>query len=420
MSANIGLSIFLSGVLNQLWSLVNTVQIIVITYMFSILMPVNAELLLLSLMKLTNLDIISTEVAINWIFDFPHTDPLNERFNRAGYESSNFFIELGPFFFIISVFFLIILPLRFLMIKALTCLPDSSYIKRKLTRNVQIKMTVLRFLLEGCIELGISYMLCVLQVKARNFEHFWEGFSTTSAILTLILSLATPVYLFFVVQKYHANPESEENKKEFAQLFTHLKPKNKQALLVSVVFLARRMLMVFIITILPKARNVQINIMLVSALLVMGYTTYVKPYLSQKENLQETLNEVNVVLASYHLFCFTEFVVDPVQRSRIGYSLITLIIVNIIYNCAMMSVTIVKEFKREVKRRYHQYLVYLDEREKRNQRQFWEEAEKRGFYPQLKFFNKQGIRTHNVPERLHAIIEAKADQKEKSENKAKV
>lgn len=216
MSANIGLSIFLSGVLNQLWSLVNTVQIIVITYMFSILMPVNAELLLLSLMKLTNLDIISTEVAINWIFDFPHTDPLNERFNRAGYESSNFFIELGPFFFIISVFFLIILPLRFLMIKALTCLPDSSYIKRKLTRNVQIKMTVLRFLLEGCIELGISYMLCVLQVKARNFEHFWEGFSTTSAILTLILSLATPVYLFFVVQKYHANPESEENKKEFA------------------------------------------------------------------------------------------------------------------------------------------------------------------------------------------------------------
>lgn len=123
--------------------------------------------------------------------------------------------------------------------------------------------------------------------------------------------------------------------------------------------------MVYVITILPKARNVQINIMLVSSLLVMGYTTYVKPYVSRKANLQETLNEVNVVLASYHLFCFTEFVYDPYWRSKIGYSLITLIIVNIIYNCAMMSVTIVKEIKRETKKRYHQYLVYLDKREKR-------------------------------------------------------
>ena len=215
MSANIGLSIFLSGVLNQLWSLVNTVQIIVITYMFSVLMPQNAELLLLSLMKLTNLDIIKTEVAINWVFNFPTTAPLNLRFEQAGYESSNFFIELGPLLFIISGFFLIILPVRFLFLKVLTCLPDS-YIKRKLTKNLQIKMTVLRFLLEGCIELGISYMLCLLQLKARNFEHFWEGFSTVSAIITLVLSLATPLYLAYVVRKYHADPKSEQNQKQFS------------------------------------------------------------------------------------------------------------------------------------------------------------------------------------------------------------
>ena len=72
--------------------------------------------------------------------------------------------------------------------------------------------------------------------------------------------------------------------------------------------------MVLIITLLPTQRNIQINMQLVCTLFMMSYSAYVLPFNSKVLNYQEIVNEITVLLASYHLFCFTEWVYDLPTR----------------------------------------------------------------------------------------------------------
>ena len=61
--------------------MINTLQMIVLTVLFSGDMPENAKQILIDIMKLTNLDIINSEDLLNSIFAFKaEASPLNERF----------------------------------------------------------------------------------------------------------------------------------------------------------------------------------------------------------------------------------------------------------------------------------------------------------------------------------------------------
>ena len=52
-------------------------------------------------MQLCNLSLIDTDDIINEMFAFEPTKALNEQFEHAGYDSTNFFILLGIFLFMI-------------------------------------------------------------------------------------------------------------------------------------------------------------------------------------------------------------------------------------------------------------------------------------------------------------------------------
>ena len=108
--------------------------------------------------------------------------------------------------------------------------------------------------------------------------------------------------------------------------------------------------MVLVLTLLPTQRNIQINFQLVSTLFVMSYTTYVLPFSVMKSNYMETMNEIIVLLASYHLFVFTEWVYDLDQRYRMGWSLVTLVIGLLVVNIAILAHTILKEAFSKMKR----------------------------------------------------------------------
>ena len=70
-----------------------------------------------AIMRLTNLDVVNTEPFLTSLFTFrSEAEPLSEIFNEAGYESSNFIIELGLLFCII-VFFGVLAFIRICLIK---------------------------------------------------------------------------------------------------------------------------------------------------------------------------------------------------------------------------------------------------------------------------------------------------------------
>jgi hypothetical protein len=46
----------------------------------------------------------------------------------------------------------------------------------------------------------------------------------------------------------------------------------------------------------------------------------------------EFFNEATILLCCYHIFCFTNFVDDPIMRYNVGFSLIVSTALNIVVN----------------------------------------------------------------------------------------
>ena len=60
-SANLVLSFFTAGLLQYLWGLINTLQLIMLTALFDVQMPENAEMIMFMFLKLCSLDFIESE-----------------------------------------------------------------------------------------------------------------------------------------------------------------------------------------------------------------------------------------------------------------------------------------------------------------------------------------------------------------------
>ena len=87
-----------------------------LTVLFSVKMPVNCYQVMISIMKLTNLDIIPVEDLIQSFFNFQvDTSPLSDVFEEAGYESSNFLMELGALL-VIMICSVLLYILRFIIL----------------------------------------------------------------------------------------------------------------------------------------------------------------------------------------------------------------------------------------------------------------------------------------------------------------
>ena len=137
---------------------------IVLTVLFAINMPSNCYRIMIAIMKLTNLDIVETEDILNQIFTFHvETKPISAVFKEAGYESSNFIIELGPLFLIICISSIIYL-LRMILLKLVEKCGDNC-LTRKLQNRIQLSVIIVRFLLESCIELGLVALIATVMVS---------------------------------------------------------------------------------------------------------------------------------------------------------------------------------------------------------------------------------------------------------------
>ena len=100
-SANIAMSLLIAGMLQYLWGLINTLQMVVLTSLFTRLeIPLNADSMMVMMLKLCSLEFISTEDIYAFLFDFRDTDSfgsiadeegnLTSKWEEAGFEGSNF------------------------------------------------------------------------------------------------------------------------------------------------------------------------------------------------------------------------------------------------------------------------------------------------------------------------------------------
>ena len=61
----------------------------------------------------------------------------------------------------------------------------------------------MRFLLESCLEIGLSAMITVLMMDSqKSFANFWEGVSTALAFISLLILLIAPFYQSIAIYQF--------------------------------------------------------------------------------------------------------------------------------------------------------------------------------------------------------------------------
>jgi len=135
------------------------------TVLFSVKMPKNATSVLIMIMQLINLDLVD-ETVMQETFGFTPTAPFNAIFWEAGFDTTTFWIEIGPILLIVfsfGVFVVLRELLRYIFKKYPMSNSVVDFIKKKI-KKIKYKVIIVRFLLEGCIELGLSALICVLSL----------------------------------------------------------------------------------------------------------------------------------------------------------------------------------------------------------------------------------------------------------------
>ena len=105
MAGTFALSLIMAASLNQLWSMMNGLQLAVHLPLFSSKFPANAGFLLVFLIDIATFDMLPEEV-IDFFFDFPDKDPYNEAFEATRYESMYAVENLGICFMLINFYLL--------------------------------------------------------------------------------------------------------------------------------------------------------------------------------------------------------------------------------------------------------------------------------------------------------------------------
>ena len=144
-----------------------------LTSLFKLNLPSNASRIMTTVMNLCAAEFIDTDSAFEFIFEFRETDVFQSRINadgdeksayaNAGYDSSIFFVLLGPIFFIL-IFDTFLTTFKRIL-RLMTCRMGENCSTRYLRRRTKYILFSIRFVLESCLETGLSAMICVLMIE---------------------------------------------------------------------------------------------------------------------------------------------------------------------------------------------------------------------------------------------------------------
>lgn len=201
--------------------MINTIQMIMLTALFVIALPSNAQTLMFSLLRMSNLDIMKTEELHRNLFGATEQEPFNAIFDTAGYETTNFFIESGTLVFVFVTFILFTALKALLRFATRKC--GKNCLTKRLRKREHLNVSIVRFLLEGCLDLGLVSTIALLK---------WHGnfsFAEFTAIVLLVVLFITPFYILWAACKFRKSTaddfdedEAEEVKLKYAKLFTNL------------------------------------------------------------------------------------------------------------------------------------------------------------------------------------------------------
>jgi len=118
------------------------------------------------------------------------------------------------------------------------------------------------------------------------------------------------------------------------------------------VFLVKRLILAVCVVFLKEMPFLQIQVVVFMLSLDLIYTGQVQPFASKFLNRMEMINNVFILLCSYYLFLFTEFVPSPEAKFNLGWSLVAVYWICIVFNTAVLVFIAIRNAYRKLRRRY--------------------------------------------------------------------
>lgn len=306
------INIFITGSLQQLWSAINTQQIIVLLPLFNVLMPANAAYFFSFIMLIASFDIFPVEEYYDDWFGMEPVDPLDQNFDSLGFESMYFMHNLGSFMIAVVLFpvFVLFYYSLFLCKKSVRAMATQEYVQRKIFWSHSI-----RTLYETYSMICICAMINSMHLR---FNNFGAALSSIMAISMGVLCFALPFRILQILCSKFDTLNETKVKESIGELYVELNLEGgKMVLLYPFFFFLRRFLLT--VTIIYQDKLIwQVGCLAAQVIAVVILIGRVDVFADKNKYRVETFNEVIIMMMLYLTMCFSDFVPEPTTRETVG------------------------------------------------------------------------------------------------------
>ena len=243
MAGTFALSLIMAASLNQLWSMMNGLQLAVHLPLFSSKFPANAGFLLVFLIDIATFDMLPEEVP-EFFFDFPQSKPYNMAFEETRYGSMYAIENLGTCFMLINVYLI-----QCVIWAICYCFKgNSKCANRTYTRYTKMLFwgSIMRLFFEGYLEICLSVFVSLTDLE-------WEGknysviFNNIFSLITSFILAGLPIFIAVFYPCHLDKLDEEEFTEKYGNIYEGLvlsKSKEKRliALFYPFWFVTRRLI----------------------------------------------------------------------------------------------------------------------------------------------------------------------------------
>lgn len=238
-----------------------------------------------------------------------------------------------------AVVFTLVLAAVVLIIVLLSILVKNNRKVQNLYRLMKKKLfwsVLIRSKLEHFLMLSIAYSIKMRALSKHNFEGAALSAYSIGVVMLLII---TPFLTRHFLNRRFENGEIQtpEFYVKYSPWLLHVDFDRKPALLSTVIFMLRRIGLAIIIVFFSSMNWLQRQLIIALCTATLAYTLAVRPFREGFHNALEVCNEMLILLNSYFMILYSNFIVDDHTRYVTGWANIVVMTALVLVNVLVMS-----------------------------------------------------------------------------------
>ncbi|TNV86252.1 hypothetical protein FGO68_gene12117 [Halteria grandinella] len=324
-------TLFLSALINLIWSMLNDLSIMISLTMISISIPGIAQSFMNIMLQFVYLDILQTDLWLKPFFASEKDDDgnlledegLNEYFEQQGYQSMQSLKNLGStLIFSISLIALFTGYLFFIMLGNIHSSVEKGqqYLQKKLFWNSSC-----RFIVQQYQPLIISSLINLYSLKFISFVTLLSSFFSFA-------SLATILALYCKMLKAIRSMDQKSLKESWSPLVEGINTSTNIGRYWIPITLAKWTVLSFTFVVLRDYPSIQLLLITLLLLLSQALILIGRPYETPLENKLSLFNEFMTSLYLYCLYTLTDFMGRNELKIECGTVILSLVCITVGFN----------------------------------------------------------------------------------------